>query len=475
MFAIALPFLSTALLALSLWLAWRAIRTARSPQGAVGWVVFLLAAPYLAIPVYAVLGPHRYKTRLRDRRASRIALAPQRPDSRDRHTQSARRFGDFDPMPLETIAGLPVVGGNRVRLLIDGAKTFEALFQAIAEAREYLLVQFYIFRDDALGRDLADRLMEAAARGVKVRLLFDRVGSAALSSDLRAEMLAAGIEMPPRRWAWLPSRQFQINFRNHRKTVIADGRVGFLGGLNVGDEYLGLSKGYGPWRDSFCRIEGPMVTQLQVIFAEDWHWLTGERLGDALRWTPALPEAGPGPVSGLIVATGPTNADDGGAAMFFAAIAAARRRIWISTPYFVPDLPLLAALKHAGTQGKDMRILVPDSYDHLLPWLAAFAYFDELMESGVEIWRYRGGFLHQKAMLIDDEVSAIGSPNFDQRSFRLNFETMGFFFDRGLARDLESVLTDDFARAARLDRVLAEQPARIRVGAPVARLLAPIL
>ncbi|MDG4649529.1 cardiolipin synthase [Roseibacterium sp. SDUM158017] len=469
MLNVILPILSAMLVALALWLAWRAAKTARTPQAAVGWVVFLLAAPYLAVVAYAFLGPHRYESRRRARRLSRKLFDDHRSDWPD-------AIGN-DPLainlrPFEQVAGLPVVRGNRAALLVDGQETFDALFEAIDAARHYLLVQFYIYRDDALGRKMADHLIEAARRGVSVRLGYDVFGSFGLGRGLLREMSQAGIEVMSTRRGGPIERRFQVNFRNHRKVVIADGRVGFLGGLNVGDEYMGRDPAYGAWRDTFCRIEGPMVTQLQLIFAEDWHWVTGEVLRDILDWSS---EDGPGGMDGLIVATGPIDTEDTGSAMLFSTLAAARSRIWVSTPYLVPDLATLTALKHAAIEGKEVRILVPDAIDHYLPWLAAFAYFDELLEAGVEIWRYREGFLHQKAFLIDDGLAAVGTHNLDHRSSQLNFETMAYFFDKGFCAELEAVLRKDFARAVRLEKTLDEQPLRLRIAAPVARLMAPVL
>jgi cardiolipin synthase A/B len=464
-----LTILSTMLVALALWLAWRAAKTARTPQAAVGWTVFLLSAPYLGVIAYAFLGPHRYESRRRARRVSRRLF--------DDHRSDWPNATRDDPLainlrPFEQVAGLPVVRGNRATLLVDGADTFEALFAAIDGAERYVLVQFYIYRGDALGREMAHRLMAAARRGVRVRVAYDVFGSVGLGRGLLREMTEAGVDVMRARRGGPIARRFQINFRNHRKCVIADGRVGFLGGLNVGDEYMGRDPTYGPWRDTFVRIEGPMVTQLQLIFAEDWHWVTGEALRTELDWTS---EAGTGDIDGLIVGTGPIDTEDTGSAMLYATLAAARERVWVSTPYLVPDLPSLTALKHAAIQGKEVRILVPDVIDHYLPWLAAFAYFDELLEAGVEIWRYREGFLHQKAFLIDDRLAAVGTHNLDHRSSQLNFETMAYFFDHDFCADLEKQLEADFARAYRLEKTLAEQPLRLRIAAPVARLMAPVL
>ncbi|NKX43233.1 cardiolipin synthase [Roseicyclus persicicus] len=461
--------LSALVVAVAALLAWRAARAARTPQGAVGWVVFLLTTPYIAIFLYALFGPHRYRRRTRERRASRLLFQDKRPDP-DAHP--APDADGFDRHPLERIAGMPFVGGNAVSLLVDGAATYAALHDAIDRAEHDLLVQFYTLRDDATGRALIDRMIAAARRGVAVRLYVDAVGSARLGRATIREMQAAGIAGIARGRRVPLARYLQVNFRNHRKAVIVDGREAFVGGLNVGDEYMGGDPRFGPWRDTFAHVTGPVVKQLQLIFAEDWHWLTGTSLRRELDWSPPAPS---GPTEALIVATGPTDGEDGAAAMFFAAIAAARSRVWISTPYFVPDLALIAALKHAAAQGRDVRILVPDRIDHHLPWLAAFAYFDELVEAGVGIWRYHDGFLHQKALVIDDRLSGLGSTNFDNRSFRLNFETMALFLDPALAGEMAEMLEGDFARAERLTTPLSGQPLGIRVGAPLARLFAPIL
>ena len=466
-----LAAVSAVFFVLAAWLSWRAAQMARTPQGAVGWVVFLLSTPYVAVLLYGLFGPHRYQRRGRDRRASRLVLDDKRPDRTPARTPCPA-CDRIDRRPFERIAGMPFMPGNRVDLLVDGAATFDALFGAIDRADHDLLVQFYTLRDDGLGTEMIDRLIAAAERGVSVRLYTDAVGSNSLSRRTLRRMEAAGIDGVAQRRNRPIARRLQINFRNHRKTVIVDGREAYLGGLNVGDDYMGRNPAFGAWRDSFVRVTGPAVKQLQLVFAEDWHWLTGTALRHALDWSPPAPA---GRTDALVVATGPIDGEDGAAALFFAAIAAAGRRIWISTPYFVPDIALMSALKHAAARGCEVRILVPDTIDHYLPWLAAFAYFDELRAAGVEIWRYRDGFLHQKALLVDDCLSGIGSTNFDNRSFRLNFETMALFLDTDLAARIEQMLQADFARSAPLEAGLDEQPWPIRLGAPVARLFAPVL
>jgi cardiolipin synthase len=449
--------------------AWRAITSARTPQGAVGWVVFLLSAPYLGVLLYLFLGHHRYRGYRVSRRSSERVIAGVR-DFGSAHAPESPPV--VDPAPFERIADLPAVRGNALVPLIDGAASFAAIFAAIDAAERYVLVQFFIVHDDALGRDFRDRLIAAAERGVAVRFMADAVGSKSLPAAYITALRAAGVQVADPKAGNRPRNRFQINYRNHRKTVVVDGRVGFTGGLNVGDEYMGRDPAFGPWRDTHLELRGPVVSQLQLVFAEDWHWATGEILIDDLVWTPTRASAD---TVALVVATGPADRMETGALFFFAAIAAARNRVWIASPYCVPDVDVLTALKHAALAGRDVRLLVPDVIDHYIPWLAAFAYFDELREAGVQIWRYHEGFMHQKVVLVDDALAAIGTTNLDNRSFRLNFEAMVVGFDTGFAEDVAAFLTEDFDRARRLDVPLSDQPAKIRYAAPLARLFAPLL
>ena len=461
---------ATALAVVAVLCAWRAVATARTPQGAVGWVVFLLTTPWLAVPLYLVLGHHRYRGyRIGRRDSERVVEGVRRFSAANR---PSRPMGHVSAAPFEAIARLPPVRGNDIGLLIDGPETFGTIFAAIDAADRYVLVQFYIIHDDDLGRALRDRLIGACIRGVEVRLMFDTVGSGRLPESYLDPLREAGARVMDRSTARGPTSRLQINYRNHRKTVIVDGKTGFTGGLNVGDEYLGLDPDMGPWRDTHVELRGPVVTQLQLIFAEDWYFFTGESILDALDWSPGND---PADRTALVIATGPGDDMETGAMFFFSAITQARERLWIASPYFVPDTDILSALKHAALRGVEVRLLLPDSIDHRIPWLAAFAYFDEVRAAGVEIWRYREGFMHQKVVLVDDVFAAVGTHNLDNRSFRLNFEAVVAVFDSGFAEEVATMLAADFERAAMLDRVLSEQRLAIRLGAPVARLFAPLL
>jgi cardiolipin synthase len=420
--------------------AWRAVSSARTPQGAVGWVVFLLSAPYIAVLLYLFLGHHRYRGYLISRRSS------------ERVIEGVRDFGAayrpetpplVDPAPFERIAELPAVRGNALTPLIDGQASFDAIFAAIDAAKNYVLVQFFIVHDDELGRAFRDRLIAAAGRGVSVRFMADAVGSKSLPPSYLDALRRAGVEVADPRAGNRPRNRFQINYRNHRKTVVIDGQTGFTGGLNVGDEYMGRDPKFGAWRDTHLEMKGPVVAQLQLIFAEDWHWATGETLLEALDWTSAPAEAD---ATALLVPTGPADSMETGALFFFAAIAAARERVWIASPYCVPDTDILTALKHAALAGRDVRLLVPEVVDHLSHGSPPSPISTSCARRGCQVWRYQPGFMHQKVVLVDDTLAAIGTTNLDNRSFRLNFEAMVLGFDARFAADVAAFFEADFAK-----------------------------
>lgn len=266
--------------------------------------------------------------------------------------------------------------------------------------------------------------------------------------------------------------RFQINFRNHRKVVVVDSKYAWIGGHNVGDEYLGKSKKFGHWRDTHVRIEGPSVLAAQLSFAEDWHWATGQML-EQLNWSAYRSEKAD--QQALIIPSGPADRLETAELMFLHAINSAEKRIWIASPYFVPDDAILSALQLAGLHGVDVRILIPDKPDHLLVFLAAYTYFEEVARTGVRFFRYTDGFLHEKVMLIDEDVATVGTANFDNRSFRLNFEITCIVKDRAFASEVEKMFMDDFAHSREMTREdLSRKSFGFRFATRLARLTAPI-
>lgn len=445
--------------------ALRAIFTARTPQGAIGWVVIILALPVLGVPLYMIFGLADHSRIVAAQRAAETA-----PDRRAADLLPCRagtRLGLF-----EALAARPASRGNGAELLIDGDATYAAFFDAIAAARSYLLLQFYIVRNDASGRRLKDALIARAREGVCVLLLHDALYGVGLPRRFVRELEAAGIQVRAPRGPRRALGRFQINFRSHRKLLIADGQVAFTGGLNIGDEYLGLNQRYGPWRDTHVRLTGPMIARLQQDFAIDWRRASGTELPVKLEWNTGTD---PRDMCGLVLAPTPTSRIETGNLYFCALAQSARRRLWIATPYFVPDTDVLSALKIAALRGVDVRIMVPDRPDHYLPWLAAFAYFDDLRRAGGQIWRYHAGFMHQKVVLVDDALASVGTINLDIRSGLLNFEHTAIIDDANFVREVEAMLEADFARSHLMELDLAQRPRWLRISAYGARLLAPLL
>lgn len=452
----------------ALFAALSAARNARTAQGAIAWVVFLLSAPMIALPSYLIFGGFRFKGYHRPRvdLLSQVDLgfAPEK--------KCAASDLVLNLAPFETVAGLPVTQGNSCHLLINGERTFDAIMKAIDQATAYILVQFYILRDDRVGQRLQRHLIAAAERGIPVWLMIDAIGSHGLPASYLAKLEKAGVNLVDPASSTGPKRRFHLNFRNHRKTVVVDGRIGFTGGLNIGDEYLGRDPDWGPWRDTHLQLQGPAVQQLQLSFVEDWQWQTIESIWELMNWAPEpLTEN----KSVLIAATGPPDQMADGSMLYFSVISACSNRLWITSPYFVPNQEIAAALSHAALRGVDVRILLPAGIDHYLPWLAAFSFLDDLRQAGVRFFRYQPGFMHQKLVLADDNLVGIGTMNLDNRSFRLNFETMALIFDQGMARDVQDMLEKDFEQSQEVTTLMQDRSWKIRLLSPMARLLAPVL
>ncbi|MGF1592094.1 MAG: cardiolipin synthase [Kiloniellaceae bacterium] len=451
-----------------------AVRT-RTAQGAVAWSISLVTFPYLALPLYWVFGRGKFHGYVAARRSGDLKIHHLAADLRRRLESGHQVALPPEAVHLrvfEHLAGLPFSGGNDVHLLRDGEEAFGDMFAAIEAAESYLLLQVYILRDDDLGRDLKTRLIRRAGDGLPVHLLYDEIGSYGLPRAFIGELTAAGVSVCPFGTTQGPVNRFQLNFRNHRKILVADGRVAFVGGLNFGDEYLGRDAAMGPWRDTHLRIEGPAVQAIQLSFVEDWYWAAHEV--PELNWEPrSVPAKGH---RVLPIPTGPADQQDSCELFFLEALRSARRRIWIASPYFVPDEQIVSALELARLRGVDVRILLPQKPDQLFVHLAAFGYYPMAERAGIAIYRYEPGFLHQKVLLVDDDIASVGTANLDNRSFRLNFELSIVVWDRGFAAEVAAMLEEDFV-SSRLVAAgeLDERSFWFRFGVSLSRLLAPVL
>jgi len=452
-----------------------AVMTTRTAQGAIAWGIGLNTFPYVAVPMYWVFGRRAFEGYVEAWQGRQVEIEKFGAEMRQRlepfQIETLERIPNYEAM--KRLAHSPLLSGNDVTLLVDGDATFESIFAGIARAEHTVLVQFYMIHDDGLGQRLKSALIECARRGVETYLLFDEVGSMGLPESYLAELEAAGVRQSKFNTTQGAHNRFQINFRNHRKNVIIDGRVAWIGGHNVGDEYLGLDPKFGHWRDTHVRIEGPAALLAQASFVADWYWAM--RTIPELIWEPRAAESG-ADVRAMVLSMAPTDNIETAQLFFVHTLNAARDRIWIATPYFVPDQAVLAALRLAALRGVDVRIIVPERSDNPVVDLATRWFARELADLEIRFLRYTDGFPHQKVMLVDDDIASVGSANFDNRSFRLQFEINAVIVDQGFGAQVESMLENDMAPADPWDpNDLNDAPFTRKLAVSVARLTAPLL
>ncbi len=421
----------------------------RNPLKTLPWILVLVLAPGAGLVIYFFFGQNLSKRRIISRRTrkrldNRLEGQTADPCAVPTHHLPLMRL-------LERTAHAQPLGGSRIVPYIDGKSKMEALLEAIAGAKHHIHIQYYILCDDATGTRLRDALAAKARQGVQVRLLYDDVGCAGVKKAFFESIRAAGIEVHAFLHVKFPRFTSKVNYRNHRKIAVIDGTVGFLGGMNVADRYVtGIDRGNGhrePWRDTHFRVEGGGVAGLQASFLSDWAATTQQQLADPAFLPPAATFA-----DGIlqVVPSGPfgkwrtlLQADS-------FAVARATRRVWIQTPYYLPSETLNSALQTAALAGIDVRLMLPARSDSRVVDLASHSYLDDMMQAGVKIAFYTPGFLHSKLLIIDDDLTVIGSANMDFRSFEHNFEVSAFVYDRDFCARMTAIYEQDLAACRRV-------------------------
>jgi cardiolipin synthase A/B len=471
-------------------LAW-ALMTKADTTSAAAWSLLIVFVPFLGAFLFFLFGYQHVHRPLRRKRQhkQRFELPPLPDDyAHTYHAELALHEPRRNLATLsmkESLARLAagfgassVTTGNHIDFYDDGIPAFEALFEDIESARHHIHIQTFIFQRDELGRRMVAALARKARQGVEVRLLYDAMGSYRLSQRFLRPLHDAGGKTS----VFLPinpvRRRFQINMRNHRKITVIDGSAGFIGGLNVGTEYLGKNPKFGYWRDTHLRLRGPAVCDLQRVFCEDWDFAADERLsdrdGEDGRYFRAKSAGGPYAVQ--VLDSGPDEDWRSIREVTFAAILKAKERVWIATPYFVPDVGLLDALRIAVYSGVDVRLVCQLFPDKWVPQYAARYYWADVLRAGVRVYQYAKGMMHAKVMLIDDEIASVGTANLDNRSMHLNFEVNCLIYTSQAVRRLEESFDRDFADSVQLDyRVYAARPFAGRLLENACRLLSPIL
>ncbi|MCK8617229.1 cardiolipin synthase [Fructobacillus sp. M158] len=451
------------------------------------WILLLIFLPVFGFVLYSFAGRKLPAKRLfafqgQDASAidqkiqQRIKAAPGA-TNKERVAELPRSARSLVTM-FQRINQTPLASNNEVQVLTSGRDFFERLKRSLRQAEGSINLEFYTFYSDDLGHEILDLLVERAQAGVEVHVLYDSLGSAGTTARFFAPLRAAGGHAAPflkRRFNLI---NFQLNFRDHRKIVVVDGRVGYVGGFNIGDQYLGRKKKFGHWRDTHLKIQGSAVYDLQEHFLLDWNASVLKAPMDvtADRYFPALSDQPAGRTDLQIVTSGPDSDDEQIKMGYIRLIQLAKKRCWIQTPYLIPDDSTIDALRIAANSGVDVRIMVPCMPDHMFVYRATQYFASQLVKDGIKIYYYQNGFLHAKTMVVDDQLASVGSANFDFRSFKLNFEVNAFLYDQSVTGQLAATYEKDIEQSSlQSEESFRRQSRWLRFKQVASRLLAPIL
>jgi len=453
----------------------------RNPVKSLSWILVLLLLPGLGIVLYVFFGQNFRKEKIINRKGlknheyisniahSQTKALNEKEWQEDDVIKETERIIQLQLNNSESV----ITYGNKVTLLNNGEAKFDCLIEELKKAKKFIHLQYYIFAQDTIGNTIKEILIQKAKEGVEVRMIVDDVGSWELKSNYFRELRSKGIEIFSFLEVRFPVFTSKVNYRNHRKIVVIDGYVGFLGGINVADRYIHGGPKYGVWRDTHIKIEGDAVNTLQYIFSLDWYFVSQKELADS-RYFPEKK-----PVGDKLVQVTPSGPDTDWPSImmgFFKIFTTAKKYVYLATPYFMPNESILMALKTAAMAGVDVRILIPEKSDAYITNLSTMSYLKEMMLSGVKIYFYKKGFIHSKVIVSDDIVTSIGSANMDFRSFEQNFEVTSFVYDDEFAKEVKQTFIDDFADSQRV--ILAEwkkRPLKQKAKESFARLLSPLL
>lgn len=479
-----ITFSVTAIFILNLFLAIALIFLERRDATSTwAWLMVLYFIPFFGFIIYLLLGrqlreKHLFRWEGRDKIGIDQLIEHQIHSIEDntldfRHKET-EHYKDMIYLHLRNNDAV-LTQDNDVKVFNDGVAKFDALIQDLELAKDHIHFQYYIIRLDNLGKRILEVLIRKAKQGVQVRVLYDDMGSRNIRKRHFKELIEHGGQVEAFFPAILPLINPRLNYRNHRKIVVIDGRIGYLGGFNVGDEYLGLKKKFGYWRDTHLRIEGSALHPIQTRFILDWNQASANQ--DIVyndRYFPIIPQKGS--VSMQIVSSGPDSEweqiKDGYLKMIFRA----KKYIYIQSPYFIPDVSFIDALRIACLSGVDVRIMIPNKPDHIFVYWATYSNVGYLLKAGARIFIYDNGFLHTKQIVVDDEVSTVGTANIDVRSFKLNFEVNAFIYDRDKSHELAELFEQDLLLSTELTpEKYNDRSVMIKIKESIANLISPIL
>lgn len=427
----------------------------RSPFKTAAWVLALILLPVFGVVFYLFFGQEYRKKKLYSRKGLK-SLNRYRQLSFKQLRQFEQSLQKLDPKVREKEniirlllknSNALLTTGNNLQVLNNAEETYNAIFQAFEKAKHHIHLEYYIIEDDKIGNRLKNLLIEKSRQGVEVRIIIDDVGSWSLGKKFIGELRNNGVEIYSFMEVRFPRLTSRVNYRNHRKIVVIDGKTGFTGGINFADRYLKGVKEIGPWRDTHLKIEGDAVGCLQMVFSADWYFVIHENL-TGRKYFPILKETNGTPVQ--ISASGPDSDWDSISQAFFLALAGAKSRVYIASPYLMPPLEIIYALKTAALSNVDVRILMPEKSDSVIPHWSSFSYIEELLEAGVRVFFYQTGFIHSKYLIVDNVFSTVGTTNLDFRSLETNFEVNAFIYDEAFTAELENQFKTDLKNSREL-------------------------
>ncbi|MCL6573193.1 MAG: cardiolipin synthase [Bacillus sp. (in: Bacteria)] len=451
----------------------------RHPSKTVTWLIVLGSFPLVGFIFYLLFGRNYRKEKMYrkkyflDKQAFLTIEGEDDPRSEEKLSLMGEHQGKLFTL-AQKLGNSPISFDTSTEILTNGKETFRHILENLKRARHHIHLEYYIVRHDDIGQEIKNILIEKASKGVKIRFLYDAVGSWQLSKLYINELKSAGIETVPFGPVKLPYLNNKFNFRNHRKIIVIDGTIGFVGGLNIGDEYLGRDKTIGYWRDTHLMLRGEAVRTLQLIFLQDWYYMTNHSFLTAEYLSPQIDHVSHGGVQ--LIAGGPDTEWSVIKDIFFSMITSAEKSVWIASPYFIPDEDIFSAIKVAALSGIDVRLLVPNRPDKRIVFHASRSYFPELLEAGVKVYEYEKGFMHSKFIIVDHELASIGTSNMDMRSFHLNFEVNAFLYRTKSTQKLVDDYINDLEFSNKLELIKFQQRhIGYRLLESTARLLSPLL
>jgi cardiolipin synthase len=451
----------------------------RHPSKTITWLIVLAIFPIVGFIFYIVFGRDYRKKKLFKMKALLDEEAfSQFEINRPLNNAEIGKMGGHQQALFRLAHKLgksPISFSTQTDVLTNGEETFDRILEVLSNAEEHIHLEYYIVRGDEIGQQIKKLLIKKAFEGVEVRFLYDSVGSWRLSRAYINDLKDAGVNMVSFMPVKLPFFNHKINFRNHRKIIIVDGSIGFVGGLNIGDEYLGRNPYFGQWRDTHLYVRGEAVRSLQLIFLQDWYYMTDEALLTPGYLSPAIHTGND--LGGVqMIAGGPDNEWEVIKNLFFSMIISAKKSIWIASPYFIPDEDILNALRVAALSGIDVRLIVPSRPDKRIVFYASRSYFPSLLEAGVKVYEYQKGFLHSKIIIVDHQLASIGTSNMDMRSFHLNFEVNAFLYRTQSTLSLVNDYLRDIEDSSQLSyQEFKKRPIASKVIESTSRLLSPLL